>query len=318
MTNISIKNAFNRMWQHVHNLSGETLSTAKNYTDQRIEDVSNSIVAASNAAAHNAIYRGKNLTNIYTIDEICERITNGTFEDLYIGDYFNITFTNPNGYEETMTCVFAAFDYYYRETESLGGSYMLPQHSALIVPKNCLHNEYAINLKENYTTYACEGGFIGTTAFQTTLPAYAESLKEVFGDHLRQHKNMFTKEINAEGASSAGAGMIGYASGWSERSVYLSLLSEVQVLGSQVWSSSPLNVGMDSGQLPLFALDKSAKLAYLQDEPSYVGIDWWLRDIASAHSFCMIGGNGRAVSKSATNQIGLRPIFLIGNPDVEM
>ena len=46
-------------------------------------------VMADNAAAHNSIYRGKNLTNVYTVDEICKRISDGTFKDLYIGDYFD-------------------------------------------------------------------------------------------------------------------------------------------------------------------------------------------------------------------------------------
>lgn len=46
-----------------------------------------------NALNHNGIYRGKDLTNIYTVDEIYERVHNGTFEDLYLGDYFTKTIT---------------------------------------------------------------------------------------------------------------------------------------------------------------------------------------------------------------------------------
>ena len=36
------------------------------------------------------IYRGKDLTNVYSIDEMCRRISKGTFTDLFIGDYFDI------------------------------------------------------------------------------------------------------------------------------------------------------------------------------------------------------------------------------------
>lgn len=41
-------------------------------------------VFSNSAAAHNSIYRGKNLTNVYTVDEICQRISAGTFKDLYV------------------------------------------------------------------------------------------------------------------------------------------------------------------------------------------------------------------------------------------
>ena len=50
-------------------------------------------VFSDSAAAHNSIYRGKNLTNVYTVDEICQRISAGTFKDLYVGDYFDISIT---------------------------------------------------------------------------------------------------------------------------------------------------------------------------------------------------------------------------------
>lgn len=45
-----------------------------------------------NALSHNGIYRGKDLTNIYTVEEIYERVHNGTFEDLYLGDYITVSF----------------------------------------------------------------------------------------------------------------------------------------------------------------------------------------------------------------------------------
>ena len=67
-------------------------------------------VFSDSAAAHNSIYRGKNLTDVYTVDEICQRISTGTFEDLYIGDYFDISITTSLGGTETVRCVLAGFD----------------------------------------------------------------------------------------------------------------------------------------------------------------------------------------------------------------
>lgn len=46
-----------------------------------------------NPENHNGIYRGKNLTNVYTIEQIYERVHDGSFEDLYLGDYFTVHLT---------------------------------------------------------------------------------------------------------------------------------------------------------------------------------------------------------------------------------
>lgn len=45
------------------------------------------------AAAHNAIYRGKDITNLLTDGSIKSMIQNGTYDDIFIGDYFNISGT---------------------------------------------------------------------------------------------------------------------------------------------------------------------------------------------------------------------------------
>ena len=47
-------------------------------------------VINENPENHNGIYRGKNLTNVYTIEQIYERVHDGSFEDLYLGDYFTV------------------------------------------------------------------------------------------------------------------------------------------------------------------------------------------------------------------------------------
>lgn len=269
------------------------------------------IALPDSAASHNAIFRGEDLTSKYTVDQICERISSGTFEDLYIGDYFDITFTNPSGSEEQMRCILAAFDYYYHPYGYSGTN----QHHALIVPKNCVSGYYAINT--DYENYPSEKGFTKSTMFTTTLPSFVTPLQTALNNHIIQHKNYFVSALNADGASAAGAGMTGYASSWSNTATYLSLLSEVQVYGTQVWSSSPYNVGCDTGQLPLFAFDKTAKLAGtgggVQDKGAEDWYNyWWLRDLVSARYFAHVGSLGVATYTVALLGYGLRPLFLIG------
>ena len=52
----------------------------------------NIIIGANNAAAHNSIYRGKNLGTQFTA-EMSANIKNGTFKDMYCGDYLVINGT---------------------------------------------------------------------------------------------------------------------------------------------------------------------------------------------------------------------------------
>ena len=46
-----------------------------------------------NGLSHNGKFRGQNLTGLYTIDELYQRVHNGSFNDIYLGDYFNVSIT---------------------------------------------------------------------------------------------------------------------------------------------------------------------------------------------------------------------------------
>ena len=63
---------------------------------------------ASGAGAHNSIYRGKYLGASVTAEQY-SAIAAGTFDDLYIGDYWTIGGVNYR---------IAAFDYYYRSGDN--------------------------------------------------------------------------------------------------------------------------------------------------------------------------------------------------------
>ena len=136
-------------------VDNETVITATN-----LNDIQDSIIAlensgmlnTNNAGFHNSIYRGKNLTGIYTIEQICSRISNGTFDDLFIGDYFDITISTSYTSSETVRCVIAGFDTYY-----MNGDTSFTAHHAVIVPKNCFSATAQMN-----ATNTTEGGFIGS------------------------------------------------------------------------------------------------------------------------------------------------------------
>lgn len=254
----------------------------------------------NNAASHNGIFRGKDLTNVYTIDEICERISDGTFEDLYIGDYFDITI-NAEG-SEVVRCILAGFDTYWNN-----GSTAFTNHHAVIVTKNCLTTTHGMN-----PTNTTVGGFAGSDMWNTILPLYNTAFGSVLGSHLLSHKTVLTKTMNADLASNAGAGFKGASSDWESYDAKLSLLSEIQVYGSNVFSSSFYDTGFDNLQLPLFALDPTAKVCCKGGVGDGVRQWYWLRNVASATFFAGVTGYGVSSYESASRNYGVRPLFCIG------
>ena len=68
-------------------------------------------------------------------------------------------------------------------------------------------------------------------------------------------------------------------------------MSEVEVYGSTVWSSSGFDTGTACMQLPLFARDK----ACINNRSSY----YWLKDVATASYFCLVYDSGRAGYRGA-------------------
>lgn len=281
--------------------SGKALdSTVGTQLDGKITLLSET-VAASNAAAHNAIYRGKDLTNIYTIEEICQRISSGTFEDLYVGDYFDITISTVYTSSEIVRCVIAGFDMYY-----MNGGTAFNNHHAVIVPKNCFSKTAAMN-STNVTT----GGYFGSAMHTTVLSTYATALGNVFGAHLLTHRDLLSTAVDTAKPSMAGAGYTGCSSNWEWKDVKLRLMSEIQVYGSTVFSSSFYDVGAANLQFPLFRHNPRAKVAGLGGTGD--GRQWyWLSAVASATAFAGVNSYGSSNNVSASDTDGVRPQFCIG------
>lgn len=257
------------------------------------------------AAAHNGYWGGRNLTNIYTVDEICRRIANGTFEDLYIGDYFDITISTEYTASEVVRCILAHFDYYW-----MTGNTAMTRHHAVIVPKNC----FAATAKMNETN-TTTGGYKGSSMNKNQMEKYRLALNEVFGTHRLTWEDLLTNMVNENTTSSGGAGIMGASTGWEWIQIGTSLMSEVQVYGTTVWSSSGYDTGIANRQLALFRHDPTAlvcKLGGTDDVTASNRTWWWLRDIASAPSFARVGNGGTADYASASYALGVRPLFLIG------
>lgn len=260
----------------IHDGNGVKVITVENLhkglqTD--IDSVRN--VLADGAAAHNCIYRGKNLGTSVTAEQYAA-ISSGKFTDLYIGDYWVI-----NG----VTYRIAAFDYYYN-----CGDTNFTKHHVVIVPDTSLYK--AQMNTSNVTT----GGYTGSAMYKSNLAQAKTTIKAAFGSaHVLTKRELLTNAVNGNTPS-----------GWAWFDSDVELMNEVQAYGSVAWGAhdgNGYNVASGDGQFPLFMFDRT-KLHNRED--------YWLRDVSSATRFSVVGAYGNAVDYNASYSFGVRPAFCIG------
>ena len=260
----------------IHDGNGVKVITVENLhmgLQADIDSVRN--VLADGAAAHNCIYRGKNLGTSVTAEQYAA-ISSGKFTDLYIGDYWVI---------KGVTYRIAAFDYYYN-----CGDTNFTKHHVVIVPDTSLYK--AQMNTSNVTT----GGYTGSAMYKSNLAQAKTTIKAAFGSaHVLTKRELLTNAVNGNTPS-----------GWAWFDSDVELMNEVQVYGSVAWGAhdgNGYNVASGDGQFPLFMFDRT-KLHNRED--------YWLRDVASATNFSYVGSNGRADRGGASSSFGVRPAFCIG------
>lgn len=262
----------------IHDGTGLRAITFANLQSKVNEPVNTKVAPLlfNNAGAHNAIYRGKNLGTSVTAAQYAA-ISAGTFEDLYIGDYWVINGVNWR---------IAAFDYYLN-----CGDTSCTKHHVVIVPDTCLYN-HVMN-DTNITT----GGYVGSKMYTEGLEQAKTTIKAAFSGHVLSHRVYLTNAV-ADGHPSAGA--------WCDSEV--DLMNEQMVYGGAIFmpiangSTVYTNYRVEKSQLPLFA-----------HEPSRIcnRNTWWLRDVVTASYFAYVVNNGFANYTGARLSIGVRPAFCI-------
>ena len=256
------------------------------------------------AAAHNCFYRGKDITADFTSGKMSTNIANGTFKDIFVGDYIDKELTVNGTSIGTVRWRVGECDYYYRS-----GDEPCNTHHVLMVPDDVLD----VNIRMNDTNDTT-GGYLGTEMWKTTLPLYTDAIKAAFGTgHVLDHRELLTKAISADAPSGAGAGWTGSATFADWRPVSANLFNEVMVYGTRVFSSSGLDVGDGEKQVALFALNHESTIAGYRGNHSDCKM-YWLRAVASASRFCDADNEGHAAANDASLRLGwsgVRPYFLL-------
>lgn len=248
------------------------------------------VLAAINgtgAGPHNAIYRGKSLGTSVSPEQYAA-IADGTFKDLYIGDYWTIS---------GKVYRIAGFDYFYN-----CGDNNCTTHHIVVVPDKCLYNKQMHNTsdgqyKADDPANTTEGGYYATDMYKTGLEDAKTTIKAAFSGHVLKHRELI---VNAT-VNGRSSGFI-----WVDSEV--ELMNENMVYGTNIFMTRG-NGGdlhfhhtVSKGQLPLFSIRHD--MINLRET-------YWLRDVATASNFAFVINSGFAACYSASNPLGVRPAFCV-------
>ena len=239
-----------------------------------------------NAGAHNAIYRGKDITDLFYDGTLSKQIAAGTFDDIYIGDYII-------GKVSKRKYLVADLDYRYGM-----GDTEITKHHVLMIPDRIMYTA-----RMNATNTTAEA-YIGSEMYKTNLASAKSTIQNDFeSSHILAHRNRFTNAVKDN-----------YESGgvWTDSTV--DLMNEMMVYGSNAYHNCmngtviPDSYTTDNRQLSLFKLDHSKIIARNDAGDRFW---YWLRDVASASWFCGVNGSGLCTYSNASGVNGVRPAFLI-------
>ena len=263
----------------------------------------------------------KDITSYITDGTFYKRL-NGTdgfelFEDIYVGDYIKMSraITCPDSTDGTVGSQYvtiAGLDTMMNNGED---SKYVNYHHAVMVPGKGFEGIQHFGRHAMNATNTTEGGYAGSVMDQSVLGAVAtegstasgatinQQLYAEFGSHLKTTDELLSTSINATGTNRLGKAN-GCSNNWAWAMRQAVFMSEVEVYGSTVWSSSGYDTGNAKMQLPLFAHSRNA----MNDRSVW----YWLKDVASSAFFCGCGDRGYAGYYDAGNAWAwVRPRFII-------
>ena len=196
------------------------MKAQNNYLSQLTCAGTKALSESSGAGLHNSFFRGKNLGSTFTAAQSAA-IRAGTFEDLFVGDYWPMSvtykYTDANEVEQTATATvnfrIAGCDYYLR-----AGDTELTTHHIVIIPDT---NLYTARMNATNTT---EGGYVGSEMYTKNLARAKSLITAAFGaEHILTHREYMQNAVTS-GRPSGGA--------WLNSNI--ELMTEQMVYGGKV------------------------------------------------------------------------------------
>ena len=289
MTDIRIQD-FNENWKPDTNNDFLMTFNGGSESKTRLRDAFYSLVP-DGMQTHNNIFRGQNLGALNATH--IANIQNGSFRDMFIGDYFSI---NGSNY------VIAGINtkHLHGDNAPLGNHLLLmPERFSKLEDGTVMSGDGKTTHYMNDTDTAA-GGFAGTKLYQTYMPSIQKRLEADFGSHLLTFREFVSTHVDANGAPDQAE--------W--RDAKLAIPNEVMVYGSILNGNNAngsFNIGDDNAQLPLFRLDPD-------QFTNKRSLGFWLRDVHSASGFAFANANGgnNSWTDASASWLGVRAFFLIG------
>ena len=227
------------------------------------------------AISHRMIYRGKNLGTSFTTEQ-SQAVQNGTFTDMYIGDYWVIN---------RKTKRIGDIDYFIH----CGDNVDLGHHLLMVDDGVDLVGDGSTTHFMNDTDTTA-GGFKGSKMWQSTIPnQILPDITTAFGSHLLTHREYISNAVN-NGVPTGGEWVDTTYNIFNEAMYYGSVVNGANNAGTGLY-----NTGCSKNQIALFKLNQSSMNRR---------INIWLRDVVSASSFANVDNIGCAAGNAASTSWG--------------
>lgn len=276
------------------------------------------------------IYRGKYLGSSLTEAQLTE-IYNGTFKDMFIGDYWTIN---------NIDYVIADIDYFYKR----GNSDQKTTHHLVLMPRRpmdfasmCEADEYVSYQWDTEEGFSNSPSYLASTMYTTELENIISTLESAFDDALME---METIKIAAVSDSDYN----GFPVSSQVIHTKASLLSEPMVYGHNAYAmcndsqsqstysyisgeseevEPAVSGGYETFQLSIFKLNPSFAVCEIpviiegQNTGLLSQVDWWLSDLINGPRvrFACVSGLGIPAYEDANQELGVRPYFCIQGTD---
>lgn len=224
------------------------------------------------AISHRMIYRGKNLGTSFTTEQ-SQAVQNGTFTDMYVGDYWVI-----NG----KTRRIGDIDYFIH----CGDSVDLGHHLLIVDDGVDLAGDRSTTHFMNDTDTTADG-FKGSKMWNTTIPnQILPDITTAFGNHLLKHREYISNAVTG-GVPTGGEWVDTIYNIFNEAMYYGTVVNGADTAGAGLY-----NAGCSKNQIALFKFDQSS----MNRRTSI-----WLRDVVSASSFAVVYAGGYADKNYASS-----------------
>jgi len=222
-----------------------------------------------------------------------------------VGDYYSVTHDG-----KTYNYVIAGLN----TMKGTSTPYRLNiNHIGIIVDTNDTHawntagNTYtsqnSYSTGGTWTTGSSAAGYASCDLHYYLTNTVLPNVKTDLGSgNIKNHYKLYSTAVNTSGYNRFGDAS-GCASSWAwYANQEICALSEVQVYGSTVWSSSGYDTGEACRQLDVFRVYNMNEI--------FEGRYPWLRDVASSSSACRVGRFGHADSPTASNALYVAALIL--------